>query len=111
MATEGLDSLKKMVSQTFDRVSQAVGVHVMVLVAEHAQWKIKHSHAQASLIAISEDGISLEQLDELEETKAADIIREFLLEVTSTLGRLVGVQIANQITQELGRLDREGDLG
>lgn len=38
---------KVMVQEIFESVSQVIGIHVMLLVAEHAKWKIRNKYEEA----------------------------------------------------------------
>lgn len=97
-----------MVTETFHTVGQAIGIHVMLLVVEHALWKTKHKYQEASLINFSEDGIVLQGLSELEPERARAIAQEFILSIIATLGRLVGQQLAHQLTEQL-QVDSRGE--
>ncbi len=69
----------------------------MMLVVEHAVWETKHKHQEAALITFSEQGISLDRLQSLESGKAALVAQDFITTIVSTLGRLVGKQLAQQM--------------
>jgi len=90
-----------MADNMFKTVGQSIGIHVMLLVVEHAIWKIKKRYEKADLIKYSEDGISLEGLNELEPDKAKVLAYEFIMEIIASLGRLVGKQIAHQLVEQL----------
>ncbi|MTI79735.1 MAG: hypothetical protein FH758_02460 [Firmicutes bacterium] len=96
-----LNSYKLMIADTFETTSQAIGIHVMLLVVERALWDTKHKYEEAHLIEFSEEGISLDGLDTLDPEKAQDIAHHFVMSIISTLGRLVGKQLANQLTEQL----------
>ncbi|MHB1126347.1 MAG: hypothetical protein ACYC2T_05235 [Bacillota bacterium] len=96
-----LNNYRNMLNETFDSVSRAIGVHVLLLVTEHALWKTKHKYEEASLIVFSEEGINIENLNELDSEKAQQIARELVMAIISTLGRLVGMQLAHQLTESL----------
>lgn len=101
MNKEDLSTYKDMIPEMFESVSQAIGIHVMLLVLEHALWKTRCKYEEANLISFSEEGIFLEKLDTLEPEKAQAIIFEFVMAVVATLGRLVGIQLAQQLTEQL----------
>lgn len=96
-----LTTYKNMVGEMFDSVGKAIGIHVMLLVIEHAHWKIKQKYEEAELIHFSEEGIFLDGLDELEPARAKSVAHEFVMFVVTTLGRLVGKQLARQLTEQL----------
>lgn len=96
-----LNSYKNMVGEMFDTVAQAIGVHVMLLVIEHAHWKAKQKYEEAELIHYSEDSVNLDRLDELEPARAKMVAHEFVMCIIATLGRLVGKQLASQLTEQL----------
>ncbi len=98
-----------MVGEMFTSVGQAIGIHVLLLVIEHAHWKIKQKYDEAELIQFSEEGINLDRLDELEPARAKIVAYEFVMLVVATLGRLVGKQLACQLTEQLqnGCLEKE----
>ncbi|MEG6523179.1 hypothetical protein [Desulfotomaculum sp. 1211_IL3151] len=54
MSIETLDTYKSMLKDTFQSVSQAIEIHVMLLVIERALWVTKHKYEEASLITFSE---------------------------------------------------------
>jgi hypothetical protein len=85
----------------FKTVGQSIGIHVMLLVVEHALWKTKQRYEEADLIKYSEDGIFLEGLKKLEPDKAKVLAHEFIMQVIASLGRLVGKQIAHQLIKQL----------
>ena len=101
MSIDNLDTYKSMVKDTFQSVSQAIGIHVMLLVVERALWTTKHKYQEASLITFSEEGICLDNLDTLDPKQAQVIAHEFTMSIVATLGRLVGKQLANQLTEQL----------
>lgn len=98
---------QKMLKEMFEAVSQAIGVHVMLLVIEQALWKTKFEYQEAELIKFSEDGISLDGLDGIDKERADLVFHEFVMAIVSTLSRLVGIQLANQLTYHLKTSDRE----
>lgn len=101
-----LNTYKKMIPDVFQSVGQAIGIHVMLIVLEHALWQTKYKYEDAGLIEFSEHGVSLDRLDDLEPEKAQLIAYEFVMAVISTLGRLVGMQLANQLTEKLQEDER-----
>lgn len=96
-----LGTYKKMSQEIFQSVGKAIGVHVILLVVEHALWKTKHKYEEAGMITFSEDGISMDKLEELDEERAKLVAYEFTMSIVNTLGRLVGKQLANQLTKQL----------
>lgn len=101
MNKEDLGTYKTMMPEMFQSVSQAIGIHVMLLVLEHALWKTKYKYEEADFIQFSEEGICLEKLDALEPEKAQAVVFEFVMAIIATLGRLVGIQLAQQLTEQL----------
>jgi len=95
-----MNNYKRMVTEMFNSVGQSIGIHVMLLVLEHALWKTGQKYAEASLIKFSEAGVSLDGLDGLEPEKAAAIGNAFIMAIIDTLGRLVGIQLAKQIATQ-----------
>lgn len=102
-----MDTYKEIIQEAFQSVSQAIGVHALLLVLEHALWKTRQQYEEAALIEFSEAGVSLGGLDELSTEKAKEIAHFFVMSIVSTLGRLVGIQLANQLTEQLRVLDGE----
>ncbi len=98
---ENLVTYKNMAGEMFDSVGQAIGIHVMLLVIEHAHWKTKQKYEEAELIHFSEEGITLDGLDQLDPARAKIVAHEFVMFVVATLGRLVGKQLARQLTEQL----------
>jgi len=102
-----LNNYQKMMGEMFQSVGQSIGVHAMMLVVEHAIWKTTQKYEDARLINFSENGIFLEKLTALEPEKSKLVLREFILAIVSTLGRLVGTQLANQLTEKLQKIDED----
>lgn len=90
-----------MINDIFEKVGQAVGVHVILLVVEHSLWKTRHKFADADLISFSEEGVNLEGLMQLDSDKAQVVTQEFITMFVATLGRLVGKQLAQQLIPQL----------
>lgn len=102
-----LDNYKHMVKETFASVGQAIGIHVMLLVVERALWTTRHKYEEAAVITCSEEGVTLDGLDELDPERASLIAHFLMMSIISTLGRLVGIQLAKQLTEHLQKEDRE----
>ena len=96
-----LSIYKSMINSKFDSVEKAIGIHVMLLVVEHALWNTRNKFEEARLITFSEDGIVLDGLEEMEPEKAVAIAQCLILDIINTLGRLVGKQLAHQLLKEL----------
>lgn len=96
-----LGTYKTMAGETFHSVGKAIGIHVMLLVIEHALYKTKHKYEEAELISFSEEGIDMDRLDGLEIDRARLVAHEFTMSIVTTLGRLVGKQMAKQLTDQL----------
>lgn len=101
MSKEDLGTYKKMLPEIFNSVGAAIGIHVMLIVLERSLWKTKNKYPEAAKISFSEDGISIDGLDELAEEKATLIVHEFMLAIIETLGRLIGIQVAEKLTTKL----------
>ncbi|HUW64715.1 MAG TPA: hypothetical protein VMW83_08465 [Spirochaetia bacterium] len=101
MSYEKLDSFKETVDQMFLSVGQTIGIHVMLLVVEHALWKTRQKCEEAALVRYSEEGIFLEGLAQLEPENAKLVILEFVASIVATLERLIGAQLARQLTEQL----------
>jgi hypothetical protein len=87
--------------EIFKSVTAAIGTHVMLIVMERSLWKTKMKFPEAERISFSEEGVNLSGLDDLDEAKAARIINEFILSIIETLSRLVGIQVAQKLTEDL----------
>ena len=92
---------KKTIDNFFTSVGQVIGIHVFVIVLEHALWKTQLKYEEAAMIEISEDGVSILELFEIEQDRAVLVAHEFLINIVDTLGHLVGKQLAKQLTEEL----------
>lgn len=92
---------KKIIDKLYISVGQVVGAHVFTIVLEHALWKTQLKYEEAAMIEISEDGVSVEVLFEIEQDRADLIGNEFVLNIVFTLGNLVGKQLAEKLTQDL----------
>ena len=96
---------QKTIDELFISVGQVVGIHVFVIVLERALWKTQLKYEEATMIKISEDGVSLKELFEIEQDRAILVVHEFLINIVNTLGHLVGKQLAKQLTEELEAID------
>lgn len=96
-----MNTYKKIVSDMFHSVRQVIGIHVMLLVVEHALWKTKNKYEETALIQFSEEGINLDGLDVLDPERTRIVLHEFLMSLIATLGKLVGIQLARQLTEQL----------
>ncbi|KGK91188.1 hypothetical protein DP73_04950 [Desulfosporosinus sp. HMP52] len=96
-----MDFHKKTIDELFVSVGQVVGIHVFIIVLERALWKTQLKYEEASLIKITEDGVLLQELVEIDQERALLIVHDFLINIVSTLGHLVGKQLAKQLTEEL----------
>lgn len=103
-----LNNYKHMVKETFESVGQAIGIHVMLLVVERALWSTRHKYEEAAVITCSEEGVTLDGLDNLDPERAGLIAHFFMMSIIGTLGRLVGLQLAKQLTEQL-QMDGEGE--
>ena len=101
MDYDNLGTYKKMLDRMFLFVGKAIGIHVMLLVVEHALWKTRQRYEEAALIHYSEDGVVFERLDQLEPEKAKLVAYDFVMSIFATLSRLVGSQLACQLTEQL----------
>jgi len=72
-----------------------------MLIMEHALWQTKQKYEEAMLIKFSEEGIDLGSLESLPADRAGEVAREFIMAIIATLGKLVGMQMAQQLAEEL----------
>jgi hypothetical protein len=100
-----LNAYKVMCAEMFKAVGQAIGIHVLLLVIEHSLWQTKQKYEEAALIRFSEEGISMDNLDNIDSEKADLVAHDFIMEIVTTLGRLIGKQLAQQLTAQL-QIDR-----
>ncbi len=96
-----LDTYKKLLPEIFGSMSAAIGMQVILIVLEHAKWKTGIKYHDADKIIFSEDGICIDQLYSLDRGCAELIVREFILSINDTLSRLVGIQVAEKLTEKL----------
>lgn len=101
MPTANLRTYKNMINEIYIQVEKSLGSHVLLLIIEHAQWKIKEKYEEAGLIQYSESGISLDGLNGIEPEKAEQIAHLFIMEIITSLGRLVGKEMAKKLTKYL----------
>ena len=101
MCNSDLGSYKNILPEIFHSVCAAIGIHVMLIVLERSLWKTKLKYPEAERIHFSEEGIILDELETLETDKAELIVHEFILSITETLGRLIGIQVAEKLTEKL----------
>ncbi|KUO62585.1 MAG: hypothetical protein APF84_02225 [Gracilibacter sp. BRH_c7a] len=101
MGSEKLATYKTMTKEMFDQVEKSLGSHVVILILEHAQWKTKEKYEEANLIQFSESGISLDGLDDIDPNQAEKIAHEFTMTIITSLGRLVGKELASKLTKYL----------
>ncbi len=60
-------------------------------------------------ISFSEDGINLDGLTGLDAAKIDQILNDFVLSIIETLSRLVGIQIAQKLTEGLTNASSGGE--
>ena len=96
-----LGTYQKMLPEIFNSVCAAIGTHVMLIVLERSLWKTKIKYPEAAKIRFSEEGIFLDELETLESDKAEIIVNDFVLSIIDTLGRLIGIQVAEKLTEKL----------
>ncbi len=94
---------QKIADEMFTHIGEALGVHVMALVVEHALWQTKQKYQEAELITFSEDRVNMEAIDKLDPQKAELLFQEFHIMIIATLSRLLGEQIAQQLAGNLGK--------
>lgn len=106
MDVNGVSHYQRISEELFLSVGQSIGIHVLLLIIEHAVWQTKQKNPDAALITYTETGISFDELaGNLDPVRAGQAAHELTMAIIATLGRLVGIQIANQLTQQL--LDKE----
>lgn len=88
-------------------VGQAVGTHVLLLVVERSLWLTRHKHQEAARVTYSEAGVSLNGLSDLDQELAVRIAHDLVMTIVSTLGRLIGKQLAERIVEQLDDNHRE----
>lgn len=96
-----LATYKAMINEMHETVGPNIGIHVLLLVVEHAYWKTGQKYGETKMILFSEAGISLEPLEELAPERAGLIAHDFFMAIVETLGRLVGSQMASQLMNQL----------
>ena len=101
MENTKLNAYKNMIEGMFSSVEKAIGSHVLQLLIEHAHFQTKQKYEEADLIRYSLDGIFLDDLEKISEDKAELIAHEFIMQIISSLGRLVGKEMANKLTEYL----------
>ncbi len=107
---ENIGTYKEKMPDIFTSVSSAIGIHVMLIVLERSLWKTKIKYPEAEKIRFSEEGIFLDGLDGLDREKAEKITSDFVISIIDTLSRLVGIQVAHRLTEELlDEIRAEGD--
>jgi hypothetical protein len=104
-----VEGYKTIINETFNSVSQSIGIHVLLIVVEHALCSTRYKYEEAGLIEFSEQGINLNGLEQLDDAKIILITQDFVLSMVSSLGRLVGKQIAHQLLQEF-KLNSKEDI-
>jgi hypothetical protein len=92
---------KTILPEIFDSVAMAIGKHVLLVVLERSMWKTKIKYPEAGKVKFSENGIDITALDDVGDVKASLIVNEFILSIIDTLGRLVGLQVAQKLTEKL----------
>ncbi len=101
MGNDEKRTYKEKMPEIFSAASSAIGIHVMLIVLERSIWKTKIKYPDAEKIRFSEDGINLDGLDDLTSEKAEQIANEFVVSIIDTLSRLVGIQVAQKLTDNL----------
>ena len=93
--------LREIIDEMFSSTERALGIHVTLLLVERAVWKVREKYEEANLIGYSEEGIFLEKLNQLEPSKVNLITQEFINDFVTILSRLVGKQLASELTTQL----------
>ena len=95
-----------MVNDVFASVKNAIGIHVMLLVVERALWQTRNKYEEASMITFSEDGICLDSLSSIDPDRQKLVSYTFVMCIITTLGHLVGKQLAHQLTEQLDQFNQ-----
>lgn len=101
MKSAKLNTYKNMLEEMISSVEKAIGSHVVQILVEHAHWQTKQKYEEADLIKYSENGIFFEDLEDIPSEKAELVVHEFIMQIVSSLGRLVGKEMANKLTEYL----------
>lgn len=96
-----METFEEIIDDMFLSIERALGIYVTLLLVERAIWKVREKYEEASLISYSEEGICLDQLNELEPSKGNLISQEFISAFVTILSRLVGKQLAIELTKQL----------
>lgn len=96
--------IQEIIENMFCSIERALGVHVTLLLVERAIWKVREKYEEANLIEFSEQGINFDQLINVDPAKVNLITQEFITAFVATLSRLVGKQIASELTKQLEEL-------
>lgn len=96
-----MQTTKKKIDNMFRSIERALGIHVTLLLVERAVWKVREKYEDACLIGYSEEGISLEKLEALVKSQTELITLEFVAAFVATLSRLVGIQLATELTKQI----------
>jgi hypothetical protein len=102
MDESGMKKYQRIGEELFQSVGQSLGIHVLLLIIEHALWQTKQKNGDAILITYTEAGISFDELAKnLDPVRAEQAAHELITAIVSALGKLVGIQIVNQLTEQL----------
>lgn len=107
MQSVDVQSYEETIGTIYRAVGGAIGVHVMMMVVERSIWLMRSSHPEVALVTFDEEGISLRALSEAHPDEAGRVASSLILGIVATLGRLVGKQVAQQLTEQLEHFRQE----
>lgn len=101
MDSETCITSNELVKKTMESMTKSLGIHVVIIIIEHALWKTRHKYEEAHLIRLSEENVYFDQLDKVSPEIARSVIQEFLFCIIDSLGNLVGEQMASSLASGL----------
>lgn len=95
----------ELITRTWNRMVNLVGLHTVMVLTKRALWLTCQRYSEAALIKYDGDGIHLDEL--LDKTRPKDakaILEEFLSSLIDILTRLVGRDVTLKLAEEIDRV-------
>ena len=86
---------------TLKGLSEALGVHVSMVIVEHALWNTRQRYEEAALVDVNDVRADLAPLEAIEPSRALAVMRELERHIVAILGRLVGKRMAEQVVGQI----------
>lgn len=98
----------ELITRTWNRMVNLVGVHTVMVLTKRALWLTCQKYSEAALIKYDADGIHLDELlDKTEPKDAKATLEEFMGSLIDIYTRLVGREETLKLNEEFYRVCKE----